>query len=200
MARDRASRPEAKALRLFVAIEIPQAARALAEDAFAPLRELFPKARWVPGENLHVTLKFLGWTYPRLTDWVRAQVGAIADERSPLETRLAGVGAFPSSARARVLWVGLEDLRGQMAEIAQALDAGLSREFRPENRAFRPHLTLARSDPPLKLPADFETTVLESEPFPVERLVLFRSHLQRPAPRYERVAEFPLRDRPGAGA
>ena len=55
-------------------------------------------------------------------------------------------------------------------------------EFEPEKRAFHPHLTVARSDPPLKLPAAYTSTELESEPWSVDHVVLFRSHLGRPAP------------------
>jgi 2'-5' RNA ligase len=79
-----------------------------------------------------------------------------------------------------------------MAAIAQALDARLSKEFRVEARGFSPHLTIARSDPPLRLPPDFVDTVVEPVAFQVERLTLFRSHLQRPAPRYEPLEVMPL--------
>jgi 2'-5' RNA ligase len=53
-------------------------------------------------------------------------------------------------------------------------------------------VTLARSDPPLALPEGFRATPLEPVAFRVERVTLFRSHLQRPAPRYEPLARFSL--------
>jgi 2'-5' RNA ligase len=192
MARDRAARPGAKALRLFVAIEIPEAAKDAVEAAVAPLRTAFPKARWVPRENWHVTLKFLGQTWPRLEEWVRAQVGGAAAASVGLDSKLEGIGSFPSSRRARVVWAGLDDRAGRMAEIAHALDVALAKEFKPEKRAFTPHLTVARSDPPLSLPASFGEIQVEPVGFRVERLTLFRSHLQRPAPRYEPLESFPL--------
>ena len=192
MARDRATRPEARPVRLFVAVEIPEPARDVAWKAFAPWREEFPRARWVPRENWHVTLKFLGATWPRLLDWVVEEVGGVARGGRAFEARLGGVGAFPSLGRARVLWAGVEDRSGAMPELAAALDASLAREFKAEKRAFRSHLTVARSEPPLKLPEAFASTGLESQRFTVERLVLYRSHLQRPAPRYETLRSFPL--------
>ena len=67
MARDRSARPEAKPLRLFVAIEVPDGAKDAVARAFAPWREAHPRARWTPRENQHVTLKFLGRTWPRLS-------------------------------------------------------------------------------------------------------------------------------------
>ena len=64
--------------------------------------------------------------------------------------------------------------------------------FRPETRAFTPHLTVARSDPPLELPAAFVATPVRPVRFRIDRVVVFRSHLRRPAPRYEPLASFPL--------
>jgi 2'-5' RNA ligase len=192
MARDRASRPEARSLRLFVAIEVPPEATRAVETAVGPLREAFPQARWVPTENWHVTLKFLGQTWPRLGTWVGEHVAEAAASSAPFDTRFEGVGTFPSPRRARVVWAGLEDRAGRMAEVARALDAGLAKEFRPETRAFTPHLTVARSDPPLTVPEAFADTAVEPVAFRVDRIVLFRSHLRRPAPVYEPVEVYPL--------
>jgi RNA 2',3'-cyclic 3'-phosphodiesterase len=192
MARDRASRPEARPLRLFVAIDLPEDVRALVGEGVAPVRDRFPRARWVPTRNQHVTLKFLGTTWPRLVDHVIRTAGDVAAAHAPFETRVAELGAFPSARRARVLWVGLEDPAGRLAAIAAALDDALAEHFRPEKRAFTPHLTVARFDPPVRLEDDLSPIGVESRPFGVEWLVLYRSHLQRPAPVYEPLATFPL--------
>ncbi|MGZ8580298.1 MAG: RNA 2',3'-cyclic phosphodiesterase [Actinomycetota bacterium] len=192
MARDRASRPEAEPQRLFVAVSIPPAAADAVGAAIEPWRETFPMARWVPQGNWHVTLAFLGSTYPRLVWWVQGQLAEVAERTSPIQTRVRGLGAFPSAGRARVLWVGLDDDPGAIAALAAAARDALAREFPPETRAFSAHLTVARSDPPLTLPAAFTETPLESEPFSLDELVLMRSRVRRPAPVYERVATFPL--------
>jgi 2'-5' RNA ligase len=190
MGRDRASRPEARPLRLFVAIEVPEPVRAFVETAVAPIREELPRARWVQRENQHVTLKFLGSTWPRLVDWVGESIGDVATAAEPFEARVEGLGAFPSERRARVLWAGLDDAGGRLGALAGALDRALEREFEPEKRAFTPHLTVARFDPPARL-ANVATGVA-SETFRVDRLVLFRSHLRRPAPVYEALRTFAL--------
>jgi 2'-5' RNA ligase len=195
VARDRASRPEARSARLFVAIEVSDEAKDAIEDAIGRWRVEFPKARWVPSENWHVTVKFLGQTYPRLVGWVHDRVGEVAGSLIAFPMRLTTLGAFPSPGRARVLWAGLDDRAGRMAEVAHALDAALAREFKPETRAFSPHLTVARSDPPLRLPDGFAGAPLEPIECRVDRVVLFRSHLRRPAPIYEPLASFPLASR-----
>jgi 2'-5' RNA ligase len=192
MARDRASRPEAKPLRLFVAIEIPEDVRDVVEAAVAPWRERHPRAKWVPKQNQHVTLKFLGSTWPRLVGWVTETVGTVAAASAPFESRAVSLGAFPSPRRARVLWAGLEDPDGRMGALAAALDGALAKEFDPEKRAFTAHLTVARFEPAVPLGEDLTAAALGAERFAIDRLVLFRSHLRRPAPVYEPLREFPL--------
>jgi 2'-5' RNA ligase len=193
MARDRASRPEAQLLRLFLAVDIPEAAKRMVADAIAPWRAASPKARWVPPENWHITLKFLGPSYPRLLAWIEEEVAAVATATSPVRVRLSGLGAFPSLGRARVCWAGVDEPSGALARLSSALDVALGKEFRADARGFRPHLTVARSEPPIALPPAYGATPLVTEAFAVERVVLFRSQLRRPAPRYESLEQFPLR-------
>jgi RNA 2',3'-cyclic 3'-phosphodiesterase len=190
MARDRASRPEAKMLRLFVATEVPEDVRAAVAGAVAPLRERFPKARWVPAHNQHVTLKFLGSTYPRLVEWVRATIGEVASRHAPFTTRVEGLGAFPNARRARIVWAALDDADNAFARLAADLGEAVSKEFEPEKRVFTAHLTVARFEPAVAVDPDL--IAFESQPFEVGRIVLFRSHLRRPAPVYEPVETYPL--------
>jgi 2'-5' RNA ligase len=194
MGRERASHADADPLRLFVAVEVPEAVRELVEVAAGPIRSRFPLGRWVPRANQHVTLKFLGSTSPPLLGRVESSIERVALAAAAFDARVDGLGAFPGARRARVLWAGLEE-GGRMGELAAALDDALSGEVRPEGRAFTPHLTLARFYPPVSLEEASRPSwppEVRSEPFRVERLVLFRSRLRRPAPVYEPVAAFSL--------
>jgi 2'-5' RNA ligase len=191
--RDRASRPGASPLRLFVAVEVPEAAKEVVARAIEPWRAVFPRARWAPAQNWHVTLKFLGATYPRLVGWVEERLVDVAAGSGPVPTRIAGAGAFPTAASARVLWAGLDDPDGRLASLASAVEAALQAEFAPESRPFTPHLTVARSDPPMRPPEGLAVPEVRSEPFTVGELVLFRSHLHRPAPTYEALRRLPLK-------
>ncbi|HJY31538.1 MAG TPA: RNA 2',3'-cyclic phosphodiesterase [Actinomycetota bacterium] len=190
MARDRASRPEAKPLRLFAAVEIPKDIRGALADAVTQVRERFPKARWVPIQNQHVTVKFLGSTYPRLVEWVTGSISTVAGQHAPFPTRLEGLGAFPNARRARVLWAALDDTERHLERLAAGLDEALAKEFMPEKRAFTAHLTVARFDPPVGL--ELREVAFESDAFEIDRIVLFRSHLRRPAPVYEPLGIYPL--------
>jgi RNA 2',3'-cyclic 3'-phosphodiesterase len=192
MARDRAPWPGAAPARLFVAIEIEADAKARLQSVLDPWRERFPEARWVPSSNWHVTLAFLGPTWPRLMGWVDAKVAAVAASSSPFTTALDGLGAFPTTRRAKVVWAGLDDAGDHCASLAKGLSEALSQEFDLDRRPLRPHLTVARSDPPLELPEGFAATPLRTDPFRVDRLIVFRSILERPAARYEPVGIHPL--------
>ena len=195
MGRDRAARPEARPLRLFAAVDLPERAKAAAVAAIEPWRERFPRGRWVPAENWHATVKFMGRTYPRLLDWVEERCAQAAAAIRPFRLSLEGMGVFPGPTRARVLWVGFKDPDGGLVALARELDEGLAREFPPEKRPFRGHLTVARFNPPITMrdeAQELRGTEIEARPFPVKSLVLYRSHLSPRGARYEALRTFPL--------
>jgi 2'-5' RNA ligase len=196
MARDRAARPEARPLRLFAAVDLAEGARHAVDRAIEPWRARFPRARWVRPENWHVTVKFLGRTWPRLVDWVREMCGEAAAGIRPFRLGLEGLGVFPGPTRARVLWVGLEDADGGLPALAAVLDDRLGREFPPEKRPFSAHLTVARFNPPVpmrELAPELGATSIGARPFRIGELVLYRSHLSPRGARYEPLDRFPLR-------
>jgi 2'-5' RNA ligase len=196
MARDRAARPEATPVRLFAAVDIPERAKEAVVAAIAPWRELLPKGRWVPPENWHVTVKFMGRTWPRLTGWVDTGCREAAAEIRAFRVGLGGLGVFPGPSRARVLWVGLEDRDGGLRALAGAVEERLAKEFPLEKRPFSAHLTVARFNPPVpmrELAEELKTTTIHARPFAVGELVLYRSHLSPKGARYEPLERFPLR-------
>jgi 2'-5' RNA ligase len=186
----RTDRPER--WRLFIAIDVPPEVRTLLDDIVTPWRERFPSGRWVPVDNWHVTLTFLGSTSPDLVGWISSALAQVAGATRPFGSRVEGLGAFRSLRRARVLWAGLHDDDGAMARLADELGIALEREFTPERRAFSPHLTVARFDPPIELGEELGRVIVRSEPFVVDRITLYRSHLRWPWPIYEPVAAFPF--------
>lgn len=160
--------------RLFVAIDVPEAQRRLLSLLCAGL----PGARWVPGEQLHLTLRFIGEVDGGL---FRDAHEALLSVRSPcFELRLEGLGHFPPRGAPRVVWAGLaasEHLRRLRAGVERALSqAGLP----PEGRKFHAHVTLARlkNTPPRRV-ADYlgRHATFATEPFLVEDFVLYSSVL-----------------------
>lgn len=195
MARDRRARPQAESLRLFVAVDMPEEAKSALEQAINPWRERLGAGRWVVRDNWHVTLKFLGRTWPRLLPVVAAAGREVASTVVPFQVRLSGLGVFPGPSRARVLWAGLDDPDGHLTGLSEGLDAALAKDFTPEKRAFTPHLTVARFNPPIPMREHAEAlagTPIDAPPFTVDRLVLYRSHLSPRGARYEALEGFPL--------
>jgi RNA 2',3'-cyclic 3'-phosphodiesterase len=182
-----------KRLRLFVAAEVPAAHLEAIEDATLGLRDDLPAARWTSTADRHVTCKFLGPTEPDLVGEVEDAVRVSAGAVTAAQLGLTDLGAFPSPARARVLWIGLSDPAGALARLAGRLDDALAPlGFPVEARPFTAHLTLARFKVPTRmdpLPA-LELTALS--PFELDRIGLWRSHTSPKGATYERLAEFPL--------
>jgi 2'-5' RNA ligase len=187
-----AGKDGATRLRLFIAVDVPSEVRALVEEVVAPWRERFSGGRWVPTENWHVTLAFLGSTSPDLLDEISSTLAEVAAETRAFGSRVEGLGAFGSARRAGVLWAGLNDDEGAMVRLAEVLGSALEREPTSGRRGFTPHLTVARFDPPAELGEELGRETLRSEPFLVDRITLYRSRLRRPSPVYEPVAVFPL--------
>jgi len=180
------------ARRLFIAVDVPLPATQVVSAAIAPWREAFPDVRWVAPQNWHVTLKFLGRSPGRLVPWIEESVEGTVVAHAPVTASVRALGAFPSPGRARVLWAGIDDPASGLAALVGDLEARFADEFRAEMRRFHPHLTVARSEPPIRLPESYADTPLVSDPFVIERVVLFESHLRGSSPKYEPLRTFEL--------
>ena len=179
----------ARRLRLFVAARVPRSRLEELHDRLEGLRARLPGARWVAPENQHVTLRFLGATRPDQLDAVRAVVRCAAARTAAAQLSLGGLGAFPRTSSARVLWAGVDDSGGALTEVAGRLRDELAPlGFEPERRAFAPHLTLARFKTPARL-TDLPE-LAPGEPFGLEEVALYRSHLSPRGARYELVDTF----------
>jgi 2'-5' RNA ligase len=137
--------PGSGGLRLFVAVELPEAVLKALERVQAELDTRGVRARWTRPANLHLTLKFLGATPAGRVEAAEAALSSAAAAHDPFVLTAAGIGVFPNPRRPRVIWAGLagEDdaLARLQAEIDRALDAvGFPREA----RGFHGHLTLGR--------------------------------------------------------
>jgi len=195
MARDRATRPEAKPIRLFIAVDVPDAVKASLAHTSPRFRDRIPDARWTTSDGWHVTLKFLGATWPRLVDEVQRAIRDAAAGGSVFQTALTELGVFPSPGRTRVVWAGLADPEERFPALVRRLDDLLEEDFTPEERAFTPHLTLARLNPPRdvrEFAPDLVGTSVASDPFQAEGLVLYRSHLSPKGARYEPLIRAPF--------
>jgi 2'-5' RNA ligase len=149
-------------MRSFIAINLPDTVKQEIDSIVDRLRPAGPPARWVPGSNLHLTLKFLDEIIP---DQVMPICGAITMAIANVQAfdiRLRGFGVFPNEKKARVFWVGIADGYEQLKHLAREIDRSVSSlGFPREDREFSAHVTLARF----------------REPGAVERLVKAASHI-----------------------
>jgi 2'-5' RNA ligase len=133
--------------RVFVAIELPAPVRRKLIEHIDRLRILLPdeRASWVPEENLHLTLKFLGDVPIPKIELVAQATQSAAELVEPFELIVGGGGAFPTTGQPRVLWIGIEDSSGRLGLLHQTLEAACEKAgFAREQRPFHPHLTIAR--------------------------------------------------------
>ena len=166
-------------------------------DAFSDaLRATQGQLKLVDLEILHSTLKFLGDTDEALVPEIVGIMEGAAKGIAPPNVALRGAGAFPSTNRINVVWIGLEGAES-LAAIAATLDRELDAlGFRPEGRRWQPHVTVARVKGARNL--DRVRAAIEAygnEEFGtarVDRIRLRRSVLTPEGPEYTTVAEVPL--------
>jgi 2'-5' RNA ligase len=177
-------------VRCFCALELPDAVRDACAAAAAPLRGL-GDVKWVAPPQLHVTLRFLG----ELGDAQVAAMRAAVEVPWPaVRLSLQGLGQFPERGPPRVLWAGLAGDVGALAAIAAQLDrAALAAGVPADDKPFRAHITLGRCKSPLgaaRLSAALRErgAALTGPECNAERVVLYRSELQRAGPVYTELA------------
>lgn len=132
-------------MRLFVALDLPEAVRTGLVELMSELKPAARDARWVRPEGMHITLKFIGNIDGEQLPEFRTALAPIRSG-APVEMQYRGIGFFPDARRPRVLWCGVE-ASPNLAELAAAIGSAVEPlGVAPESRAFVPHLTLARLD------------------------------------------------------
>ena len=174
--------------RLFVAIRPPPTIRALLLAAMGGIGG----ARWQTDEQLHLTLRFIGEVDRHMARDIHAALGAI--HHPAFEVAVSGLGTFERRGQTETVWVGVapqERLRTLHKKVDQAVArVGIA----PDNRAYLPHITLARlnrsSGPAHVFLA--EAGGLSSPPFRVEAFALYESRLTPEGAAHSMVERYPL--------
>lgn len=184
-------------MRMFVALVPPPAALDHLDEFLAPRREAGPDLRWALPEQWHLTLAFLPAVADRHLDGLTERLAGAAARRTPFEVVLAGGGAFPDPARAKVLFARVGTDGPELVRLATGVRAAAGKAGAgPDGGVFRPHVTLARTRRSLE--ATRWLRVLDAyrgEGWPAEEIALVASHLGEGAhrrPRHEVLATLPL--------
>ena len=195
-------------MRLFIALDIDEDIRRRIARFMDGIRGFAPETRWVEPESLHLTLKFIGELPENTVDGIKHELETIHAETAQLQFR--GYGFFPTVKSPRVFWLGVE-AGPQLAALAAAVDASVSSLGIPkEDRAFSPHLTLARgavgsgsprwrkSDGPNRTFQQLQEK-LSALPFPElgtmtpREFFLYQSQLSSKGSKYSKLAAFELK-------
>ena len=189
-------------LRLFIGVRVSMTTIRALEAVLPRLRDTAKNSginvRWVAPATYHITLKFLGWSRPDAVEAIRDAVGEAITKLGTKRFRLdcAGGGAFPSTEEARVLWAGVSDPDGHLAEIATAIDNATVRlGYRADGRAFHPHVTLGRVQE-LANASQLLVSLTEqnfSETW-VDEVTLLESTIKPNGSEYTQLVHWPLED------
>ncbi len=184
-------------VRVFVAVAISPELERECAGLIRKLQDIPAQVKWVRPEGIHITLKFLGNVAQAQLPQIKQAIQRAVEGQRAFSITSNGIGGFPSLKRPRVIWIGLqENTLAPLKQLQQRVEAELARlGFEPENRPFKPHLTLGR----VRTPRNIELVVntLEKHPlqpisFPVEEVLLMRSELRRDGARYTPLERFAL--------
>jgi RNA 2',3'-cyclic 3'-phosphodiesterase len=177
-------------MRLFVGLELPRELRqrvALLSGAG------IPGARWVPPENYHVTLRFIGEAPRYVAEEIDHALAGL--KAPPFALMLAGIGTFTKGGRSQSLWIGVERSE-PLQRLQSKIETTLQRcGLEPERRRFQPHLTLARLDNAVEAKlGEFVQAhnLFRADPVPVEHFTLFSSLLGKDQAVYTAEMEYAL--------
>ena len=189
---------ENKKIRLFIALPLPDNIHKLLDKIQQSLKKSDAHVKWCKPENIHLTLKFLGYTDESLLFKVKKRLNEALKDYSPFKISLdKEIGAFPNLFHPRVLWLGIDSGIIQLRSMQHKLNEFLEDlEFGKEKRTFEPHLTLGRIKS-LKSKDDLIDNVkkihLEKEYLiKVSKICLFQSILMTKGPIYKILYEVRL--------
>ncbi len=181
--------------RIFCAVELSDQVRARLQDHIQRLRKDVPDvaASWSRVENIHLTLKFFGNVALDRIDAISASASRTVEEFSSFQIGVGNTGVFPRPSRAQVLWIGVDDPSGKLLAMQKRFEDECAAEgFVKEDRAFRPHLTIARIRKPegARRLADAHLS-MQFEPILVTltELIVFRSELSSKGSKYTAISK-----------
>lgn len=183
--------------RAFVALLLDDGTRGAVAAQIERLRPLSRAVAWVPAQNLHLTLKFLGEQSETRLGEALGALEETAAGASSFTLAFHGLGAFPGMERPRILWVGVAEGALEARALQSRLDTALeSRGFARDDRPWHPHLTIGRvfddrrwrreATPELRQ-AIAEAARLGFGVLAVTRMALMRSDLSPSGARYSEL-------------
>jgi 2'-5' RNA ligase len=190
-------------VRIFIAFSLPKQTLDAIEDLSKAFQKKFnyEYIRWIPTENIHLTMKFLGEQNKNKVDSITETIGAIATKFSVINVKMTQMNIFPNINRARGLWIEILDY-GDLKHLAESIDSHLAiNGFTKSKRPFHPHITIARFRSKVKRSelGKLAQNIPSSIPVPVQSVVLkklsiFESELHPSGAKHTVLSEYALAD------
>jgi len=175
--------------RLFVGLPLPEDVRLRLDGMCGGVQG----ARWIPPENFHITLRFIGDVPGDMAEEIGYALANVRPKRFDIE--LAGVGHFSSGPEVRVLWAGVRK-SAELLGLRERVDNVLRRLDLPaEQRRFTAHVTLAKlRDADLGKVQQWlaVNALFRAGPLAVDRFVLYSSYRQSAGSIYTPEADYML--------
>lgn len=186
-------------IRSFIAIPLSAQVGKTARNLIRDLSQEKDGVKWVPTDNLHLTLKFLGDVIDREIPAVCQAIRRVCRDQQPFTLEFSGTGGFPTADRPRVLWAGITQGGEELIELVSALETELADlGFKPEPRDYRPHLTLGRVRSGSRSASEevIERLTRNANRYlgqmPAEQVRLYSSFLDKSGPSYHVMDTIPL--------
>jgi RNA 2',3'-cyclic 3'-phosphodiesterase len=169
-------------MRTFIAIPLPEECRAMLAQMQQNLRIYKADVRWVAVPSMHLTLKFLGEADPEIIPGLNTMLTESAKSERRFELKLHGLGCFPNGRNPRVIWCGIDGETDSLMRLQHIVESACEKlGFAPEDRSFRPHLTLGRVQGRKKMQLLMDRIVAGSDltcSFQADRLHIYKSSLK----------------------
>jgi len=182
-------------MRAFISINLSDTLHRAIRDLQNRLDGEIRGMRWIPAENCHLTLKFLGETPEPLVQPLAEQLQSIQPSFDPFPIEMGGIGQFPPRGPLSVLWIGVQSGQAALRALEQAIQEVLDRsQVSFDRKPFSPHLTIGRprrgEQPFLRHSTSHQAITLGS--MQVAEFCLMESVLQPSGPIYTVRHRFPF--------
>lgn len=131
-------------LRLFFGLQLSPANRQELARLLLSFQRAVPEVNWVPEDNLHLTMAFLGETEQSFLPQLQAAADLACSQSCPVRLTIGGrAGVFSSWQQPQVIWLGVAG-ESELHHLHQRLSAELSGLGFAADRRWHPHVTLGR--------------------------------------------------------
>ena len=183
-------------IRTFLAVPLPNEVKGKKNMFFSTIDQSKVQINWIKSQNLHLTLKFIGYTPENLFGEIVSELSEIFKNQKPFSISVKDTGCFPSPERPSTLWMGIDGNTNPLKNLVLNIENTMEKLGFPRSyKKFYPHITIARIKYPQKLTPDIQI-FLKSHYDPIDltidRVQFLASELLKTGALYSTIKSFPL--------